>query len=103
MGETTERDALPRPNSWARRRHLALVALTAFAGFVFFRNSYVVLRDRGPAVWALALMLALIAAACWTLTFSLIRARRATRAPAPAPQSQEERRDVDTTTPDATL
>ena len=102
MGETTERDALPRPNSWARRRHLALVALTAFAGFVFFRNSYFVLRDRGPAVWALALMLALIAAACWTLTFSLIRARRATRAPAPEPQPDRQQPDVEGKTPDVT-
>jgi drug/metabolite transporter (DMT)-like permease len=98
--ETTERDASP-PNRWARRRHLVLVALTAFAGVVFFRSSYFALRDRGPGVWALALMLALIAAACWTLTFSLLRSRRATRAPAPEPQSHGERLNAGATTPDA--
>ena len=100
--ETTDPDASPKPKAWARRRQLALVVLTAFAGFVCFRSSYFALRDRGPAVWALALMLALMAAACWTLTFSLIRSRRATPAPAPEPQSHKERPGVDTTTPDAT-
>lgn len=97
--ETTDRDASPGPNPWARRRRLALVALTAFAGAICFRSSYFALRDRGPAVWALALMLALMAAACWTLTFSLIRSRRATRAPAPEPQSPGERPDAGATTP----
>jgi drug/metabolite transporter (DMT)-like permease len=102
MGETAEREASPRPNRWVRGRRLALVALTAFAGSVFFRSSYFALRDRGPAVWALALMLALLAAACWTLTFSLIRSRRATRAPAPDEPSNVQRPDAGATTPDAT-
>ena len=78
------------------------MAVTAFAGFVFFRGSYFALRDRGPAVWALALMLALIAAACWTLTFSLIRSRRTTRAPAADESSNVQRPDAGATTTQAT-
>ena len=100
--ETTEREASSRPGRWARRRRVALVALTAFVGFVFFRSSYFALRDRGPAVWALALMLSVLAAASWTLTLSLIRARRATPAPAPKQQPHGERPDTSATTPDAT-
>jgi hypothetical protein len=97
----TEPDASPRPNPWARRRHLALVALTGFVGFVCFRSSYLALRDRGPAVWALALMLSVLAAASWALTLSLIRSRRATRAAGPDRPPHGQRPDVDATTPDA--
>jgi drug/metabolite transporter (DMT)-like permease len=100
--EATERDASPPPNRWARRRHLVFVALTAFGGFVFFRGSYFALRDRGPAVWALALMLAVLAAACWALTFSLIRSRRAPRAAEPEPAPHGQLSDGGATTPDTT-
>ena len=99
--ETAEREASPRPSPWARRRHLALVVLTAFVGFVCFRSSYFALRDRGPAVWALALMLSVLAAASWALTLSLIRSRGATRGAGPDRQPHGQRPDVDATTPDA--
>ena len=99
--KTTEHASLSRRDSWARRRHVALVALTAFIGFVCFRSSYFALRDRGPAVWALALMLSVLAAASWALTLSLIRSRGATRGAGPDRQPHGQRPDVDATTPDA--
>jgi len=78
-----------RPDRWARTRHLALVLLTAFVGFICIRSSYLALRDRGAAVWALSLMLCFLAASSWTLTFSLLRSRRSNKTapqdgPAPA-------------------
>ena len=84
-------DARPprRPDRWARTRHLALVLLSAFVGFICIRSSYLALRDRGAAVWALSLMLCVLAASSWMLTFSLLRSRRSNKTgpqdgPAPA-------------------
>ena len=69
----------PLRSRWSRWRHGALVLLTAMAGGLFVRSGYTTLRDRGPSFWILSLMLCVLAAASWTLTVGLVRARRATR------------------------
>jgi hypothetical protein len=72
-GDNVDQRASLRPTRWVRGRHVALVLLTALAGFICVRSSYTALRDRGAAVWALSLMLCFLAAALWTLTVSLLR------------------------------
>jgi len=90
--DTADERAPKRPDRWARTRHLALVLLTAFVGFICIRSSYLALRDRGAAVWALSLMLCFLAASSWTLTFSLLRSRRSNKtAPQDGPAPAEEK------------
>jgi hypothetical protein len=84
-----------RPDRWARMRHLALVLLTAFVGFICIRSSYTALRDRGAAVWALSLMLCFLAASSWMLTFSLLRSGRPKKtAPQDGPAPVEDRSPI---------
>jgi len=95
--ETPERRVAPRSDRWARRRHLALVALASFVGYICFRSGFVALRDRGPSGWALSLMLCLLAAASWTLAFSLVRSRRSRRDVEPRSSTASPAADATTT------